>query len=146
MSLRRNILIFHQAALGDFIITWPIALALARMFPQSRVIYVTACSKGKLAEKVLGVESLDAESGGWHALFAGGRGLPEDNRKRLENSHLILSFGTSDSKTWEKNLRAIAPEAAHVRLNTKPDASERCNEDVPEELADHVTTHLLHQL
>jgi hypothetical protein len=144
-TLRRNILIFHQAALGDFVITWPIALALARMFPQSRVIYVTASSKGKLAEKVLGVESLDAETG-WHALFADGRGLPEENRKRLENAHLILSFGTSDSDVWEQNLRAIAPEATYLRLNTKPDPSLRCNEDVPPELSDHVTTHLLHQL
>ena len=29
--LRRNVLIFHQAALGDFIVTWPLAMALSGM-------------------------------------------------------------------------------------------------------------------
>src|SRR6185295_7543783 len=53
MALRRNILIFHQAALGDFIVTWPLAMALSRIMPQSRVIYVTHSQKGKLAERVL---------------------------------------------------------------------------------------------
>src|SRR5436190_11578963 len=76
MSLRRNILIFHQAALGDFVITWPIAVAMGRMYPQSRVIYVTAASKGKLAEKVLGVESADVDAGQWHRLHAEGAELP----------------------------------------------------------------------
>src|SRR5437867_3510753 len=52
MSFRRNILIFHQAALGDFVVTWPLAVALSRMFPQSRVVYVSASSKGKLADHV----------------------------------------------------------------------------------------------
>ena len=51
MSLRRNVLIFHQAALGDFVVTWPLAVALGRLFPQSRVLYVTHASKGQLAER-----------------------------------------------------------------------------------------------
>ena len=37
----RNILLFHAGALGDFVVTWPLALALARLHPQSRVFYVT---------------------------------------------------------------------------------------------------------
>ena len=61
MALRRNILLFHQGALGDFVLTWPIALALARIHPQSRVFYVTHAQKGKLAEKVLGVESVRSD-------------------------------------------------------------------------------------
>ena len=71
MALRRNILLFHQGALGDFVLTWPIAMALARIHPQSRVFYVTHAQKGKLAEKALGVEWADAEAG-WHALFGDG--------------------------------------------------------------------------
>jgi len=47
--LKRNVVIFHQAALGDFIITWPLAMALSRVFPQSRIIYVTHSQKGALA-------------------------------------------------------------------------------------------------
>ena len=67
--LRRNVLIFHSGALGDFILTWPLALALGRLFPQSRVFYVTARQKGLLAERVLRVESVDVETG-WHHLFS----------------------------------------------------------------------------
>ena len=69
MLPRRNVLIFHSGALGDFILTWPLALALGRLFPQSRIYYVTHGQKGALAEKVLRVESVDAEAG-WHPLFA----------------------------------------------------------------------------
>src|SRR5439155_15185367 len=104
-TLRRNILIFHQAALGDFVITWPLALALSRIFPQSRVIYVTASSKGKLAEKVLGVESLDAERG-WHHLYSNGADLSDANRKAIANAHLIVSFGRAD-EIWRSNVLAI---------------------------------------
>ena len=67
--LRRNVLIFHSGALGDFIVTWPLALSLARLFPQSRIYYITAGQKGALAERVLRLESADSESG-WHNLFS----------------------------------------------------------------------------
>src|SRR5947209_19642308 len=79
MLPRRNVLIFHSGALGDFILTWPLAVALGRLLPQSRIFYVTHSQKGKLAEKVLGVESVDVETG-WHHLFAepplGAQGSP----------------------------------------------------------------------
>src|SRR5688500_10724765 len=65
--LRRNVLIFHAGALGDFVLSWPLALALGRLYPQSRVIYVTAGQKGALAERVLRVDSTDIESG-WHEI------------------------------------------------------------------------------
>ena len=134
--MRRNILIFHRAALGDFIISWPLALALSRMYPQSRVIYITASAKGKLAEKVLGVEWLDAEHG-WHDLHSDGTDLPDANRNAIANSHLIVSFGSRDDETWNKNLRAIARSATLIRLDTKAQVAGA---------ADHLTAHLLEQL
>src|SRR5947207_8441506 len=76
--IRRHVLIFHQAALGDFVVTWPIAVALGRMFPQSRISYVTHASKGQLASRVIGVESMDVEQG-WHLLHAENASLPESN-------------------------------------------------------------------
>ena len=69
MLPRRNVLIFHAGALGDFVLTWPLALALGRVYPQSRVYYVTHGSKAALAEKVLRVEGSDIE-GGWSALHS----------------------------------------------------------------------------
>src|SRR5689334_6765619 len=105
MPLRRNVLIFHQAALGDFIVTWPLAVAMGRMFPQSRIIYVTHSSKGKLAEKVLGVESVDAEAG-WHRLFVDDAAvdLPESCERVLSAAHTIVSFVSSPNDTWERNV------------------------------------------
>ena len=75
MLPKRNILLFHLGALGDFVLTWPLAMALARIHPQSRIIYVTHGQKGKLAEKVLHIESTDVE-GGWHHLFGSPADLP----------------------------------------------------------------------
>ena len=91
--LRRNILIFHQAALGDFVVSWPLALALGRLFPQSRIMYVTAGQKGKLAEKAIRTESIDVENG-WHHLHGDAPSLPEPARKTLGNaqSKQILSI------------------------------------------------------
>src|SRR5688572_9437367 len=93
MALRRNILIFHQGALGDFILTWPIALSLARIYPQSRVFYVTHAEKGRLAERALRVEWADAEAG-WHGLFggAGDAPLPDAPARLLAGAHSVISF------------------------------------------------------
>src|SRR3982074_1768604 len=66
MLARRNVLIFHLGALGDFLLTWPVALALGRLHPQSRIFYVTHAGKGRLAEQVLRIEAADIESG-WHS-------------------------------------------------------------------------------
>lgn len=117
--LRRNVLVFHSAALGDFIVTWPLALALGRVFPQSRIIYVTAASKGALAEKMLGVESTDVEAG-WHALFSENRSLPEAATRRLAGAHTIISFVSKPDDVWTRNVRKIAPEADILHLWTKP--------------------------
>ena len=135
MALRRNILIFHQGALGDFVVTWPLALGLARAFAQSRVFYVTAGQKGALAEKALRTESVDVESG-WHQLYSDSPQLPERPRKLLEGAQLIVSFVNGPSDAWEKNVRAIAPEATLITLSTV----------LPAHFASHVTDHLLAQL
>src|SRR5688572_6811616 len=119
--LRRNILLFHQGALGDFVLTWPIALALARIHPQSRVFYVTQEQKGRLAERALGVEWADAEIG-WHALFGGGA-LPDAPGRLLAGAHSIVSFMSAPDSAWIANVRAVAPEANVLTVNpTPPDA------------------------
>src|SRR4051812_38063162 len=119
MLPRRNILIFHLGALGDFVLTWPLAMALSRLHPQSRVVYVTHGEKGKLAEKVLGVESADLE-GGWHALFGDVAGLGANARKLLENAHSIYSFIASEGDKWSENVKAVAPEAQVWTLQPRP--------------------------
>src|SRR4051812_16591943 len=148
MSLRRNILIFHQAALGDFVVTWPIAVAMGRMYPQSRVIYVTAASKGRLAEKVLGVESADVDAGQWHLLHAEGAELPEASAARLTGAHTILTFVSTPHDAWEHNVRRTTPDSVLINLSTKPpsEPAPRAEDDLPPALERHVTASLLRQL
>jgi ADP-heptose:LPS heptosyltransferase len=136
MALRRNILVFHQGALGDFILTWPVALALARIHPQSRLFYVTHAQKGKLAEKALGVESTDAETG-WHTLFGeGATSLPETPGKLLAGAHSILGFVGDPDGPWARNVKRLAPDANVLTVNPKP----------PDDWAGHATDFHLEQL
>lgn len=134
MVWRRNVLIFHSGALGDFILTWPLALAAGRLFPQSRIVYVTAGQKGALAERAIGVEHVDAE-GGWHGLFGDGT-LPDRATKLLAGAHTIFSFVARPGDAWEANVRRAAPEAQLRLLEPRP----------PEGFARHSTEFLLDQL
>ena len=135
MALRRNILVFHQGALGDFIITWPLTLGLARVFAQSRTFYVTAGQKGALAEKLLRVDGTDAEAG-WHQLFAADPQLPPAAVRLMEGAHCVISFVSGPEDRWASNVRKFAPEATLVTLSTL----------APPEVAGHITQHILAQL
>jgi ADP-heptose:LPS heptosyltransferase len=136
MALRRNILLFHQGALGDFILTWPIALALARIYPQSRVFYVTHSEKGKLAERALRVEWADAEAG-WHGLFGdGGTPLPDAPGRLLVGAHSVVSFLSSADSPFVANVRRLAPETNVLAINPTP----------PDDFTGHATEFQLEQL
>src|SRR5205823_3009813 len=144
--IRRHVLIFDQAALGDFVVTWPIAVALGSMFPQSRISYVTHASKGQLASRVIGVESMDVEQG-WHLLHAENAALPEPNLKTLAGAHMIVSFVSSAGDVWEENISRLAPEAMLIRLRTKPaDEAPVTDPELPPVLQNHITALLVSQL
>jgi heptosyltransferase-3 len=144
--IRRHVLIFHQAALGDFVVTWPIAVALGRMFPQSRISYVTHASKGQLASRVIGVEEMDAEQG-WHLLHAEDAQLPEANARTLAGAHMIVSFASNADDAWEHNVRRYAPEATLIRLKTNPVDDAPVNDpELPPMLQNHITAVLVSQL
>src|SRR5947208_2562172 len=123
MLPRRNVLIFHSGALGDFILTWPLALALGRLFPQSRIFYVTHRQKGLLAERVLRVESVDVE-GGWHHLFSESPSapppLPEPAANLLTRAHAVFTFMAGPDSTWTRNVARLAPEAQVISLSPAP--------------------------
>ena len=136
MALRRNILIFHLGALGDFLVTWPLALALARLHPQSRVFYITHGQKGALAERLLGVESLDVDSGGWHRLFSDAPDLPALSAKALAGAHTVVSFLSTPNDQWSRNVNAAHPGAALFSINT----------NAPDDFAGHQSEFLADQL
>jgi ADP-heptose:LPS heptosyltransferase len=133
--LRRHVLILHQGALGDFIVTWPFVLGLARSMPQMRVVVVTHAQKGKLAERVLGVESSDIEQG-WHALHAADADPTEPVSRLLGSARLIYSFISSGDDAVASNLARLAPDAERVFLQPRP----------PADFDGHVCDYLLQQL
>jgi heptosyltransferase-3 len=118
--LKRNILIFHSGALGDFVLTWPLATALGRMFAQSRIVYVTAGQKGELARQVLGVEAVDSENG-WHVLFAEDAKPQAAQMKWLDGASLIFSFVAEPGDVWFTNVRRLAPEARIICIRPRPE-------------------------
>lgn len=128
--LRRNVLIFHAGALGDFVLTWPLAMALGRLHPQSRIIVVTHASKGALAELALHLEAHDIEQG-WHGLFTAKADLPERPARMLESAHAIYTF-----MAGEDAFKQRAPEAQLVLLNPTP----------PVDYSMHASQHLIDQL
>ena len=135
MQARRNILIFHAGALGDFVVTWPLALALARVHPQSRVFYVTQRGKGLLAERVLRLESADSEAG-WHPLFTAGAALPEAHAKLLAGAHSVVSFLSAAGDVFSHNVMRLSPGVNYLPMTVSP----------PADFAGHVSDHLLAQL
>lgn len=128
--LRRNVLIFHAGALGDFVLSWPLVMALGRLHPQSRIIVVTHASKGSLAELALHVESHDVEQG-WHGLFTSDAQLPERPARMLEGAHAIYTFMAGED-AFAKN----APDAQLVSLQPTP----------PPDYIKHASQHLIDQL
>jgi ADP-heptose:LPS heptosyltransferase len=135
VALRRNVLLFHQGALGDFIVTWPLALGLGRVLAQSRIFYITSGQKGALAERALRVESVDVESG-WHHLFSKEPTLPDGAMRLLNGAQWIIGFGTKSDDLWSQNVRTLVPEANLVALSTTP----------PDDFPGHITEYLLPQL
>ena len=135
MHLRRNVLIFHQGALGDFVLSWPLAMALGRLYPQSRVIYVAQAQKGALAEEALRVDSADIE-GGWHGLYADHVALPKPAMRLLMGAHAIFSFVASPGDQWADQVSHLAEKADLHLLAPRP----------PEDYTGHATDYLLEQL
>jgi len=133
--VRRNVLIFHVGALGDFILSWPLAIALGRIHPTSRIIYITHSEKGKLAERLLGVEWQDIEAG-WHHLFSDAQNLLPAARSTLASSHAVYSFISAAQDPWSDNLRRAEPTIALNCLQTTP----------PTGYSSHVSDYLLDQL
>jgi ADP-heptose:LPS heptosyltransferase len=119
VSTRRNIFIFHLGALGDFVLTWPLAVGLSRVLAQHRIIYVTHSQKGKLAEKVLGVESTDIEAS-WHSLFGDSAAVTDSIAAKLRSSQFIFSFLSKPDDRWTENVRSISDGAHVVHLENRP--------------------------
>jgi heptosyltransferase III len=111
-----NVLI-HQAALGDFVLTWPLLRALPGPW---RV--VAPWSMAKLAAVVAaGVKAVDIEGGGWHRLHVEDAEIPQAVADVLQPADRIISFTATADSVWATNVRRIAPQARlHVVASRPP--------------------------
>jgi ADP-heptose:LPS heptosyltransferase len=132
--LRRTILIFQTGGLGDFILTWPFAVGLGRIYPQSRIVYVTHSQKGDLARRVLRLEATDAEAG-WHGLFAEAGSLPTAAKSLLESAQAVYSF-LPVTPLWHDNISRLNPHAKRVVIDAR----------LPADYPGHLTDRILEQL
>lgn len=139
--LKRNVLIFHSGALGDFVLTWALGLGLGRLYPQSRVIYVTQRSKGELAGKVLGLDWRDADAG-WHGLYAEGGEVP-DGARTLAGTHTVISYVASPGDPWTGNVERLTGGATIVHVQPNPPAGwdEHATRWVLKQLEPHKALH-----
>ncbi len=120
--LRRNVLIFHNAALGDFVMTWPVAMAMGRVLAQSRIVYVTSSQKGQLAERLISVEYNDVENG-WHGLHQDDpSSLAETPAKLLKSMQMAIVFSQARDDRFIGNVQRIAGDAPVLHLSPNPPA------------------------
>jgi ADP-heptose:LPS heptosyltransferase len=131
--VRRTVLIFQAGGLGDFVLTWPFAAALGRVFPQSRVTYVTHGQKGKLVQRLLRLESTDLDAG-WHGLFGGGEMSPAIGRV-LEGTRAVFTF-LPVTDAWRQNIGRLTGGADVAVIDPNP----------PVDFAGHATDFVVGQL
>lgn len=129
-------LIFHTGALGDFVLTWPLAMALRERWSGCPVVYVTHPSKGQLADRFLGTQSVTVETGGWHSLYSDAPALHVASRDLVTRAERIIIFGTGENGLFTQNLQRLSPGAKILTLAPLPPAG----------FAEHATSFLYQQL
>ncbi|MEX2216706.1 MAG: glycosyltransferase family 9 protein [Phycisphaeraceae bacterium] len=115
-------LLFHQGALGDFVLTFPILRALA---PQpTRVI--AAHSKAHLAASLFPhVTPVSIDQRDWSVLHAecGAEKVSDEGRAMLAAADTIISFISDGNDAWAANLRAIvSPDCNVCFVEPRPSA------------------------
>jgi hypothetical protein len=118
-------LVFHQGALGDSVLIWPLLRGLAA---DDDVTLIAAWSKAALAGRwVDGVEPLDGEAPDCTRLFAAMASLEisDELHARLAEARRILSFVSDGADAWAANVRAMAGEGRLVCVRPRPPAGWR---------------------
>ncbi len=103
-------LVVHQAALGDFILIWPLLRAL------SPCVVAAPGERARLAERLLpGVRGVEIETAFFNALWRGG-GADE----RFPAIGRVVSFVADDDSVWARGARAAFPNATIEFRQTRP--------------------------
>lgn len=118
-------LIFHTGALGDFVLSWPMAIALRQVWPDCPTVYVTHPSKGQLAARFLQTQAASIETGAWHSLYSDAPALHVAARDLVSRAVRIIVFGAgkaSEEGCFLRNLQRLAPEARITAVAALPPA------------------------
>lgn len=115
-----SILVFHQGALGDFVLTFPILHALPRP-----LTLVAPSEKAHVAQRILeDIELLDVDALPWHRLFQ--PDLPLGDAKpllpHLHHARIIVSYVSSGGDAWATNVRRLAAGSRIVFVQPRPPA------------------------
>lgn len=108
-------LFFHQAAIGDFVLTFGFLRALAER--GGRTVVVSSFSKAALAARVVaGTTPMDIELWEFTRLHAAGgpTHLSPAVAELFEQAEWIVSFISTGADPWAQNVARLAPQAEPV--------------------------------
>ena len=113
-------LFFHQGALGDWVLTFPILRRLV-----APVTVVTSWSKAQLAARMYDhVEPLDIERPDFSRLHVAADGgcVSAALRVSLSPAAVVISFVSDGRDAWSTNIRRLAPAARCFFVSPRPPA------------------------
>lgn len=110
-------LVFHQGALGDTVLTWPLLRGMGR------VRFAASWGKARLTQRWLAeVEALDGESPDCARLFvpAGSCEAGDSLLGLLRGAERVVSFISNGRDAWAANVRAVRGSRPTVFLPHRP--------------------------
>ena len=111
-------IVIHQAALGDWVLTFPLLRGLS-----GKTTVVTHWARARLAARVVpGIEPMDIELREFSRLHSAvaPAALGPAVREMFAASTLVVSFVSNGSDPWARNVATIAPRAKLVFVPPRP--------------------------
>ena len=132
----RSMLMIHQGALGDFILSLPALATLRKTFPRARSAIMGYPGILQLVEERFYAEKIiSIDQRGMASFFVSGGSLDRDLSILMNTFDLIVVFGKDEKGALIENLRRIYPDRI-VPIRSFPRVDERI----------HVVDHLLKEV
>ncbi len=114
------ILVFHQGAIGDFVLTLPVIQAVREAAGAARVEVVATAGSARVAAGRSVVDTWTSpDQVGLHTLYGEGSDLDERLARRLERAVLVLSFLGGPAEASDRRLCAATPGCV-VSVDPRP--------------------------
>ncbi len=132
----QSVLVIHQGALGDFILTLPALETLRKTFSQATFTILGYLRILELVgQRFYAEEILSIDQRGMASFFACGRPLDPSLSQCFSRFDLIVVFGRDEEGTFIGNLRRVC-HGSILQINPFPSRDEKI----------HLTDHLFNQL